>query len=316
MTSGTEPCIACGKTQYIIRSLRVEGREVKLLVSPCGLARLVELPVGQNLSGYYQEGFYSGEEGRRFSGFFDGLYGYFRRARAGKIASRYPRGSILDVGCEKGLMLSELRKMGWEACGTQISENAIAYARNVLGLNVYKGELNELDIKPSSFDLVTFYHVLEHLENPGIYLSEAWRLLRNGGALIVEVPNFGSLCSRLSGGRWFGLDYPRHIYHFTPESMALLLGREGFEIEKISHFSLEYSFFVALQTMLNCLPAKRNSLFNYMRQTRGKRTGSLPERLFMYFSAALFFPFAVFVSAFSSAIKMGDIMTFYCRKKG
>lgn len=67
---------------------------------------------------------------------FDDLYNFPRKRRAFHIASKFPTGKLLDIGCERGIMLSELIKKGWEVRGTQISENAIAYSREVLGADV------------------------------------------------------------------------------------------------------------------------------------------------------------------------------------
>jgi SAM-dependent methyltransferase len=81
----------------------------------------------------------------------------------------------------------------------------------------------------SAYDVVIFQHSLEHVADPGRDLARAGRLLKQGGLLVVFVPNFGSWQSRAFGSAWFHLDLPRHRAHFTPTGLERLLRRSGFE---------------------------------------------------------------------------------------
>ena len=97
-------------------------------------------------------------------------------------------------------MLAELAARGWRAVGVEASEAASRHAREVLGLGVRVGELASLRFPGASFDVVTLFHVLEHLVDPDSTLTEVRRLLTPNGRLLLEVPNLGSLQAQLGGG--------------------------------------------------------------------------------------------------------------------
>jgi SAM-dependent methyltransferase len=88
-----------------------------------------------------------------------------------------------------------------------------------------------------SFDLITMFHVLEHLKDPAGYLAAARRLLAAGGKLVVQTPNLDCWQYRLFGARWSGLDAPRHLYDFRLEDLRSLLENNGFRICRVKHFS-------------------------------------------------------------------------------
>ena len=86
------------------------------------------------------------------------------------------------------------------------------------------------------------YHVLEHLHDPREALSKAYQLLKRGGLLVVAVPNFDSLQARIFRQRWYHLDAPRHLYHFTPHTLKMLLHEVGFKVLETRWFSLEHDW--------------------------------------------------------------------------
>jgi SAM-dependent methyltransferase len=109
------------------------------------------------------------------------------------------------------------------------------------------GAIDQLDFPAASFDLVTFWHVLEHLEDPKLALIEARRILKTDGRLMVAVPNIESLQAWLFGDVWLHLDVPRHRWHFSPRTLAAVADRCGLRIESTRHFSLEYGPFAIVQ---------------------------------------------------------------------
>jgi SAM-dependent methyltransferase len=123
--------------------------------------------------------------------------------------------SLLDIGCGNGTFMHLARAHGFIAHGMDISEQALAIARDV-----------------------TLVHVLEHLRQPEEALRSIRTLIAPGGSMIIQVPNAASLQARLFRGRWYGLDVPRHIINFTPKSLKLLLERTGYEIRSACRFSL------------------------------------------------------------------------------
>jgi SAM-dependent methyltransferase len=138
-----------------------------------------------------------------------------------------PPGTLLDVGCGSGETLLSLKDAGWRGMGIDVSARAVESARAV-GLDVTQGDLLEVDLSAHEFDVVRFWHSLEHTGSPGEQLRKARALLRPGGWLLVGVPNFGSLLSRLSRDRWFYLDVPRHLWHFEHSQLVGLAVKTGF----------------------------------------------------------------------------------------
>jgi SAM-dependent methyltransferase len=148
-----------------------------------------------------------------------------------------PPGDILDVGCGSGAFLLALREAGWRPHGVEISERAVAAAREAGLDGIRCGDLLEADYPAERFDAVRFWHSLEHMRSPREQLREACRVLRPGGRLTVGVPNFGSLLSRWAGERWYYLDIPRHLWHFEPGTLARLAERCGFRATRVRQLS-------------------------------------------------------------------------------
>jgi SAM-dependent methyltransferase len=161
------------------------------------------------------------------------------RVLAGLAAARMsalppgPQGDLLDVGCGSGGMLLAFEAAGWRGHGVEIDPDAVA-AAHAAGLErVRAGDLLEAGYDAGSFDAIRFSHSLEHMRAPRAELDEARRLLRPGGRLSIAVPDFGSLLRRLTGERWFFLDLPRHMWHFTRGTLARLVRETGFEVVRV-----------------------------------------------------------------------------------
>jgi SAM-dependent methyltransferase len=185
-------------------------------------------------------------------------------------------GRVLDVGCGRGVLLQEFRRQGWDVQGTELSDQAAAYARGVLGLPVETGSLDTIGFPANHFDAITLWHVLEHVADPQSLLSEVNRILKPGGVLLVSVPNFGSCEARLFRDRWFHLDVPRHVTHLTKGSLREALAVTGFEDRSWSGFAPEYDSFSFVQSSLNRLGLRHNLLYNVLRGKQAKVIGGEP----------------------------------------
>jgi len=211
----------------------------------CGLAKTAEDggPPSGNL--YVCGG--SSDAGERF-GPMQWVLRAFRRARLCAVTAR-PPGRVLDIGCGDGSFLMALARQGWEVFGTELSESIAATAKKHLGERVRVGAIKDVGFPEASFDLVTFWHVLEHLEDPKLALAEARRLLKADGRVVVAVPNIESLQACIFKEDWLHLDVPRHRWHFSVRTLAAVAHRCGLRVESIHHFSLEYGPFAIVQGM-------------------------------------------------------------------
>ncbi len=155
-----------------------------------------------------------------------------------------PGGRILDIGCGLGFLLEQLSSR-WIRYGCDYSQFAVDYCkRKGLG-TLYHGDLFDLKLDDDFFDVVSARYVLEHLKDPGRFLSEIRRILKPGGRLVVSVPNWGGLCAKLFG-EFFRLNSPEeHIYWFTRSSLTSYLAKNGFEIERVAYPYFRTSYFNA-----------------------------------------------------------------------
>lgn len=139
------------------------------------------------------------------------------------------QGKLLDVGCGRGYFLKLAGERGYDATGIDLSEAAVRYARQKLGVNASRMDAHELARTGSRYDLITAWHVLEHFEDPVQMLGTLRELLNKGGLLFLEVPNLQSLKFILARDKWQGGNHPRyHRTFFTASTLRAMLRQAGF----------------------------------------------------------------------------------------
>ncbi len=294
----------------------LRGEPVVVLCRRCGLLSLERFPGAPARAACYQESYHREGKGDRFIAPFEWAIAGLRRLRLRSLLSRMPGpASFLDVGCGRGDLLELYRERGWRAVGTQISRTAAAAARERRGVEVLLGELPELDLAASSFQVIAFFHVLEHLDRPMEYLRRARELLTEDGLLVVEVPDCGGIGFRVLGRRHLCFDHPHHLVFFTSSSLRGILERSGFRVEGTSRFSLEYSPFTTLQDLLNLLPGQPNRLYRSLQSNRdGRRLARSPLTwLHWLLAVSLALP-ALAISLAANFLPVGNDLRVYCRK--
>jgi 2-polyprenyl-3-methyl-5-hydroxy-6-metoxy-1,4-benzoquinol methylase len=148
-------------------------------------------------------------------------------SRAGNIPP-----SVLDVGCATGSLLAFLRERGWHVIGVEISPCA-DFAQKERALDIRSRPLEEINFPNNSFDAVLASHLIEHLNHPRIFLTEANRILKNGGHIFITTPNISGLQARLYSSRWRSAIFD-HLYLFSKRTLTKLLESTGYKVEKIS----------------------------------------------------------------------------------
>lgn len=139
-------------------------------------------------------------------------------------------GRLLDFGCGGSLFLEQMRRCGWQVTGIDICAGAVQRLHEEYGLTTLAGTLPHPELQAHSFDVITMWHSLEHVHQPRQVLDAAHELLAPGGKLIVAVPNIDSLPFRWFGSDWYGLDLPRHLIHFAPNTLHDMLESCGFGV--------------------------------------------------------------------------------------
>ncbi len=244
----------------------------------CNLAQTVPAPSPSELDHYYPRGYHSTT--RRYRGGMDRVLSLVHRARIRAVERlNGGTGSVLDIGCGPGVLLNQMRARGWTVRGTERSPTAAQQARDVFHLDVRAQEVDDLVAEGATFDAVVLWHVAEHLHTPLATIRGIARLLRPGGILLIAVPNFGSPEARFGRDRWFHLDVPRHLVHFTPATLGAMLAEAGFETAKVTYLVPEYDLFSFVQTVENRLGLPPNLLYDVLRRSearlRESRAGAL-----------------------------------------
>lgn len=152
--------------------------------------------------------------------------------RLKKIEQYKKKGKLLDIGCYTGTFLHIVKQNGWQCYGVEPSPTISAYAKKTYGLDVFPGFLHQARFQDCFFDVITMFHVLEHIPSPRNELREIRRILKPDGLLIIEVPNIDHPLHRfIKGLQW--LFVPGHYYYFSPATLRRLLRKEKFEVIKI-----------------------------------------------------------------------------------
>ncbi len=152
-------------------------------------------------------------------------------------------GAILDVGCGTGEFLAGMKSAGWTIHGLEPDEGARKQATITTGKPI--GEPNELFSLQKQYDVITMWHVLEHVHKLHEYLDQFQELLAKDGVILIAVPNYTSKDARHYGEHWAAYDVPRHLYHFSPRSMRRLLEDHGFDVT--DHLQMPFdAFYVSM----------------------------------------------------------------------
>lgn len=158
------------------------------------------------------------------------LYLFPRRRRRANEEVRFldwvPNGRLIDVGCGSGGWLLLSARIGWRIEGVDFDQESVNFARQQ-GLSVQLGSLEEQHYPNESFDAVTLSHVIEHVPDPVRTLKECARILKPGGQLVIYTPNSSSLGHRILRKYWRGLEPPRHLHLFGPNSLSAIVGEAG-----------------------------------------------------------------------------------------
>jgi len=202
-------------------------------------------PSLENLGKYYEsEDYISHTDNKR--SLFEKLYHFIKsialKNKLNLINSLQPnKGRILDIGAGTGEFLSVAKKDGWKTVGVEPSEKAKAIAINK---GVSFVDLTT-ELENQSFDVISMWHVLEHVPDLEKQIKELKRLLKPTGTLIIAVPNFKSFDAIHYGKFWAAFDVPIHFWHFSKTAIKLLFEKEEMKLEKVLPMKFD-SFYVSL----------------------------------------------------------------------
>ncbi len=223
--------LCCGES---LRVLEEDASPYRVLrCRGCGLVYVDPPPRGEALRRRYGSEYYAAWVTRQKTG---RKRLWAERLRI--VESLVPSGRLLDVGCGEGSFLVQAQRHGWEVAGTEISAWAAEHAERRLRRPVFCGELQHAGYPPRHFDVVTLWHVLEHVAAPLPLLEEIRRILKPSGRLVVAVPNVNDRVMQVAyrlvkrrRPRLFSLqDREWHLFHFSVSSLTRLLVLSGFAV--------------------------------------------------------------------------------------
>ena len=222
----------------------LSGEEFDLLYNQ-EFKMLVTSPVPENLDSYYDSDAYISHSNQK-RGIFEKTYGFVKTIalqRKLKLINSFdlPGKSLLDIGAATGDFLATCKKGGWDVKGTEPNQKArsIAFQQGIQLLENNEG------LKKHSFDVITLWHVLEHIENLFEFISQLNELLKDNGRIIVAVPNYKSYDSEYYKEYWAAYDVPRHLWHFSKESIVKLFSKENIVVDQILPMKFD-AFYVSL----------------------------------------------------------------------
>lgn len=241
--------------------------------------------VGKTSKADYGETYYKGKS-TIASLIFAPIGNFFYRIRR-VYAGNKKKDVWIDVGAGDG---GFLRTVG---ASRRIGVEVSASGRKIMEQNGLEtlSDKQFLKAKGLNADIISFWHVLEHVGNPWDYLKAAKNNLRKGGKIIIGVPNIASFEFTLAREYWFHLQPKFHIWYFTPRSIKKLLKKEGYKIEMIDHWSLEHHLTGVLQSFINKTSnSKENVLHKLIKRGTGKNSIKPKDLFWSLFWTTIGFP--------------------------
>jgi 2-polyprenyl-3-methyl-5-hydroxy-6-metoxy-1,4-benzoquinol methylase len=225
---------------------------------------------------------------------------------------------LLDVGCGSGTLMGLLKERGFRPVGVDFSAEAAKVAAQENGVRVVVGSLVDAAFPDESFDLVTLFHVMEHVTNPREVLAEVARILKPGGAVILQVPNIDSWQFRIFGAKWYGLDIPRHVIDYSKDAMLKLLNESGFLPVRVRHFNLRDNAPAFASSLFPSLDPVSRAVRHRKHNVREPAPLAWARHLLYLFFVICAYPVALLESAFGhgATVMIQARITARARKRG
>lgn len=252
----------------------------------CGLLYTTPRPEKDKIGEYYKsENYYSHQENKQ--GFIPKVYEKVKSINLkskSKMATKGMKiGKVLDIGCGVGDFLHKMETYGWKTTGIEPSEDAKNIARKRMNAELYSPD--EIDkLESESFDLITMWHVLEHVDDLKTEIAELQRLLKKGGRLVLALPNFKSYDGQFYKEKWAAYDVPRHLNHFCQQSIYNIF--KNSELNQIETQKLiwdaYYISFMSEQYKQHSLPLIRGVWRGLISNLKARRSGEWSSMVYIF----------------------------------
>lgn len=210
-------CIVCHSKKFTYL-FTINNKKI-IQCNNCNLMQTAAF-TSPNYSNYHRDEAYSDSE--RFMKYF-----FEKRLEFINKFSTRP-GIVLEIGASTGVFLDLLKSQGWKTWGVEPSMSA--QKAIIKGHKIIQKSFETSALPKESFDLIVANHVIEHIENPNLFLDKAYRSLKKGGLLFIDVPNAGSLTEKLMQSSWPYFLPEEHVSHFTKETLQMIIQKANFRI--------------------------------------------------------------------------------------
>ena len=192
-------------------------------------------------------------------------------------------GKLLDIGCGVGDFLHTAEEKGWECIGVEPSEEAKAIARKRIKANVVdSADLEQM--AGQSFDVITMWHVLEHVDNLKWQVEQLQRLIKPGGRIVIAVPNYKSYDGQYNKEHWAAYDVPRHLNHFNKSVINKIFKSKGLQLQVTDKLIWDayYISFMSEQYSRHKFPLIKGAYQGLVSNCKARRSGEWSSMVYVF----------------------------------
>ena len=286
-----DKCPWCGSENA---QLHIELKDLFLTQEPfkileckdCGLLYTTPRPNKDEIGKYYKsDEYYSHQENKE--GFIPKVY---EKVKSINLKNKYTiatektrKGKILDIGCGVGDFLHTMEQHGWEGTGVEPSEEAKAIAKKRIKAQLFSSEEQE-NLTEGSFDVITMWHVLEHVDALRWQIQQLYRLCKPGGRIIIALPNYKSYDGQYYKAAWAAYDVPRHLNHFNEETIIKIFEEshlKHIKTEKL-HWDAYYISYMSEKYLHHSLPLLRGAIKGMISNCKARKSGEWSSLVYVF----------------------------------
>lgn len=252
----------------------------------CGLLYTMPRPDKDRIGAYYKsEDYYSHKENTK--GFVPKLY---ERIKKNNLKNKYQLatkglsvGKMLEIGCGVGDFLHTAEEHGWECIGVEPSEEAKAIATKRTKASILSSEELE-SLADEQFDLITMWHVLEHVDDLRWEMDQLQRLIKPHGRIVIAVPNYKSYDGQYYKEHWAAYDVPRHLNHFNRTVLTKMFKTKGLELKKMDKLKWDayYISYMSEQYRIHSLPLVRGAFRGLISNSKARKSGEWSSLVYIF----------------------------------
>lgn len=252
----------------------------------CGLLYTMPRPDKEKIGAYYKsEAYYSHQENKK--GFIPKVY---ERVKTINLKYKYrlatsgmQPGKLLDIGCGVGDFLHTAEMHGWECIGVEPSKDAKTIAQNRMKGTIITSEKLE-SFSDGAFDVITMWHVLEHVDDLKWQVTQLQRLVKPSGRVVIAVPNYKSYDGQYYKEHWAAYDVPRHLNHFNRITLSKIFKTSGLELVKMDKLKWDsyYISYLSEQYRHHSLPLVRGLYRGFISNCKARRSGEWSSLVYVF----------------------------------